>query len=153
MLKYFREAELTNGRWAMAAVAGILFTDVAGLGNWWEAGAKVDSSFDLKTLIAIEVVVMAILEAFRVKAYEETGEVRARARGEVGEGAGGRGGREGCVQRMGAVLPARAMRPLPLSSRPPPPPPPPSLPARPAWAPSCRSTRWACGRTRRASRS
>lgn len=26
-----------------------------GLGNWWEAGAKVESSFDLKTLIIIEV--------------------------------------------------------------------------------------------------
>jgi hypothetical protein len=28
VLKYYREAELTNGRWAMAAVAGILFTDL-----------------------------------------------------------------------------------------------------------------------------
>jgi hypothetical protein len=45
-----------------------------GLGNWWEAGAKVESSFDLKTLIAIEVVTFAILEGFRVKAYEKTGE-------------------------------------------------------------------------------
>jgi hypothetical protein len=74
VLKYYREAELTNGRWAMAAVAGILFTDLVGLGNWWEAGAKVESSFDLKTLIAIEVVTFAILEGFRVKAYEKTGE-------------------------------------------------------------------------------
>ena len=106
VLKYYREGELTNGRWAMAAVAGILFTDLVravqggrgsccncmrhnprahtrlpraaavvlrraaradvprccvrvclqvGLGNWWEAGAKVESSFDLKTLIIIEV--------------------------------------------------------------------------------------------------
>ena len=139
MLKYYREGELTNGRWAMAAVAGILFTDLVrppcclllglpllvalpflvalrcvgrgaaagagagaaahtrgalqssrrpalparlprwppakptprtltpplppplaapppqvGLGNWWEAGANVQSSFDLKTLIIIE---------------------------------------------------------------------------------------------------
>ena len=28
MLKYYREGELMNGRWAMAAVAGILFTDL-----------------------------------------------------------------------------------------------------------------------------
>ncbi len=41
----------------MAAVAGILFTDLVGLGNWWEAGANVQSSFDLKTLIIIEVCV------------------------------------------------------------------------------------------------
>ncbi|PRW45697.1 light-harvesting of photosystem I [Chlorella sorokiniana] len=74
VLKYYREGELTNGRWAMAAVAGILFTDLVGLGNWWEAGAKVESSFDLKTLIIIEVVTFAILEGFRVKAYEKTGE-------------------------------------------------------------------------------
>lgn len=45
-----------------------------GLGNWWEAGAKVESSFDLKTLIAIEVATFAVLEGFRVKAYEKTGE-------------------------------------------------------------------------------
>lgn len=42
-LKWFREAELTNGRWAMAAVAGILFTDLVGLTPFWEAGAKVRS--------------------------------------------------------------------------------------------------------------
>jgi hypothetical protein len=30
-----------NGRWAMAAVAGILFTELVGLPNWWEAGAQV----------------------------------------------------------------------------------------------------------------
>jgi len=74
VLKYYREGELTNGRWAMAAVVGILFTDLVGLGNWWEAGANVQSSFDLKTLIIVEVVTFAILEGFRAKAYEKTGE-------------------------------------------------------------------------------
>lgn len=43
-LKWFREAELTNGRWAMAAVVGILFTEAVGLPNWWEAGAQVRSA-------------------------------------------------------------------------------------------------------------
>lgn len=33
-LKWFREAELTNGRWAMAAVAGILFTDLVSSEAW-----------------------------------------------------------------------------------------------------------------------
>jgi hypothetical protein len=37
---HMQEAELTNARWAMAAVAGILFTDLLGKGNWWEAGAQ-----------------------------------------------------------------------------------------------------------------
>ena len=45
-----------------------------GLGPWWEAGAKVESSFDLKTLIIVEIVTFAILEGFRAKAYEKTGE-------------------------------------------------------------------------------
>jgi hypothetical protein len=40
-LAWFQEAELMNGRWAMAAVAGILFTELVGLPNWWEAGAQV----------------------------------------------------------------------------------------------------------------
>jgi len=39
-LPWVKEAELTNGRWAMAAVSGILFTDLLGLGNWWEAGVR-----------------------------------------------------------------------------------------------------------------
>lgn len=40
-LKWYREGELTNGRWAMAAVAGILFTDLVGLPKFWLAGAEV----------------------------------------------------------------------------------------------------------------
>jgi len=30
-----------NGRWAMAAVTGILFTDAVGLPKFWNAGAEV----------------------------------------------------------------------------------------------------------------
>lgn len=40
-LKWYAEAEKTNGRWAMAAVAGILFTDILGKPAWFEAGAEV----------------------------------------------------------------------------------------------------------------
>lgn len=40
-VKWYREGELYNGRWAMAAVAGILFTDALGLPKFWEAGAEV----------------------------------------------------------------------------------------------------------------
>lgn len=40
-LPYLREAELMNGRWAMAGVAGILATDLLGKGDWWTAGAQV----------------------------------------------------------------------------------------------------------------
>jgi len=34
-LPYLQEAELMNGRWAMYATAGILFTDAVGLPKWW----------------------------------------------------------------------------------------------------------------------
>jgi hypothetical protein len=61
-LKWYREGELYNGRWAMAAVAGILFTDLVGLPKFWLAGAE-QYPIDNKVLLAIEVVVMAILEA------------------------------------------------------------------------------------------
>lgn len=75
VLNYYREGELTNGRWAMAAVAGILFTELVGRGgNWWETGANVESSFDLKTLVIVEVALFAVLEAYRARAYEKTGE-------------------------------------------------------------------------------
>lgn len=40
-LPWYREAELTNARWAMMAVAGILFTDALGLTPFWKAGAEV----------------------------------------------------------------------------------------------------------------
>ena len=102
---------------------GILFTDLVGVGgNWWETGANVQSSFDLKTLVAVEVALFAVLESFRVKAYETTGEVRA-CRG------GGGGGGAAEVQRRtisaddrwsSAVGPRIAgCRPAPAPSHPP----------------------------------
>jgi hypothetical protein len=42
-LAWFAEAEKTNGRWAMAAVAGILFTDLVGLPKWWQVLDQVRS--------------------------------------------------------------------------------------------------------------
>ena len=36
-LAFFREAELQNGRWAMLGVAGMLFVELVGLGNWRDA--------------------------------------------------------------------------------------------------------------------
>ena len=73
VLPYYAEAELTNGRWAMAAVAGILFTDLVGAGDWWTAGAK-EYSLDTKTLLAVQIPTMAVLESMRVKGWEKTGQ-------------------------------------------------------------------------------
>jgi hypothetical protein len=71
-LRWFREAELTNGRWAMAAVAGILFTDLVGLPKWWEAGAQ-KYAIGNQALALIEVIVMGFLEAARYEGYKKTG--------------------------------------------------------------------------------
>ncbi|GFH18804.1 chlorophyll a-b binding protein, chloroplastic, partial [Haematococcus lacustris] len=68
----FREAELTNGRWAMAAVAGILFTDLVGLPKWYDAGAE-KYALSNQTLLVIELVVFAFLEAKRYEGYKKTG--------------------------------------------------------------------------------
>lgn len=72
-LKWFVEGELTNGRWAMAAVAGILFTDLVGLPKFWLAGAE-SYALDTKTLAIIEAVVFAFVEAKRYESFKKTGE-------------------------------------------------------------------------------
>jgi hypothetical protein len=58
-LPYLQEAELMNGRWAMHATAGILFTDAVGLPKFWEAGevSLNESGFDFKLLVAFQVLV------------------------------------------------------------------------------------------------
>ena len=72
-LPYLQEAELMNGRWAMAATAGILFTDAVGLPKWWEAGA-VDYGMDFQQLVGFQVVAMSILEAARTRGFMKSGE-------------------------------------------------------------------------------
>lgn len=45
LLPWFKEAELTNGRWAMTAVPGILAIEALGKADpWWNAGATVSQS-------------------------------------------------------------------------------------------------------------
>merc|ERR1711977_523445 len=71
-LARFQEAELIHCRWAMLGVTGALAVEILGFGNWYDAplaskqtyfGAEVP--FDLNTLIGIEFVVMAAVEARR----------------------------------------------------------------------------------------
>ncbi|EFN54677.1 hypothetical protein CHLNCDRAFT_24450 [Chlorella variabilis] len=71
-LKWYTEAEKTNGRWAMAAVAGILFTDVLGKPKWFEAGAQ-EYWMDNNALLAIEFLVLGFLELKRFQGWKETG--------------------------------------------------------------------------------
>ena len=63
-----------NGRWAMHATVGILFTDAVGLPKWWEAGEAALGDWNLQTLIAFQVVIMAFLEAARHRGFMTTGQ-------------------------------------------------------------------------------
>jgi len=72
LLPWYQEAELMNGRWAMMAVAGIVFTDLVGLGPWWTAGAG-EFAVPFNTLVAVEVVMMAALEYKRIEGFKKTG--------------------------------------------------------------------------------
>ena len=63
-----------NGRWAMHATAGILFTDAVGLPKWWEAGEAALGDWNLQTLVACQVVIMAFLEAARIRGFMTTGQ-------------------------------------------------------------------------------
>ena len=72
-LKWYREAELMNGRFAMIGALGILATEYAVPGKWYERGA---ASYDLPIgpLIAIQAVVMGFLETKRYIGFKKTGE-------------------------------------------------------------------------------
>merc|ERR1712072_241869 len=71
-LKWYVEAEKMNGRWAMAAVAGIMGQEALGQGKWFEAGAK-DYNFPLMPLTAIEFLIMGFIETKRYQGFKETG--------------------------------------------------------------------------------
>jgi len=57
----------------MAAVAGILFTDLVGLPKFWLAGAET-YALDFKTLAVVEVALFAFLESKRYEGFKKTGE-------------------------------------------------------------------------------
>eukprot|EP01024_Parvocaulis_polyphysoides_P074147 TRINITY_DN9566_c0_g1_i10.p2 TRINITY_DN9566_c0_g1~~TRINITY_DN9566_c0_g1_i10.p2 ORF type:complete len:164 (+),score=36.91 TRINITY_DN9566_c0_g1_i10:183-674(+) len=71
--KWYVEAEKTNGRWAMMAVAGIMGQELLGVTpKWFEAGAK-DYGIPFLPLLAIEAVIMGFLETKRYQGFKETG--------------------------------------------------------------------------------
>lgn len=72
-LKWYQEAELQNGRWAMMAVAGILGTSALGVTPvWYEAGSK---GYDIPALalLSIQFPVMGMLETKRLAGFQATG--------------------------------------------------------------------------------
>jgi len=68
VLSWFAESEVYHGRWAMAAIVGIL----ASPSDWWSAGAK-PTGIPLPTLLAVETAAMAFLEAKRYESWKKTG--------------------------------------------------------------------------------
>jgi len=72
-LKWYAEAEKTNGRWAMAAVAGILGAEALGVPTkWYEAGA---AEYDLPVIAQVPILflVLGFLETKRYIGFKETG--------------------------------------------------------------------------------
>lgn len=70
---WYVEAELTHGRWAMAGVAGILFTEIFGVGGgvkWYETGAK-DFGISPLSLLAIQLTTLGWLEITRLNKYNK----------------------------------------------------------------------------------
>jgi len=72
-LKWYAEAEKTNGRWAMMAVPGILFAEAVGREDkFWLAGTR-EYWAPFNALVAIEVVTFGFLELKRYQGFKQTG--------------------------------------------------------------------------------
>lgn len=62
----------------MMACAGIMFTELAGVGpKWFEAGAA-EYDIDFLPLLAVEALIMGFLETKRYQGFKDTGSVRTR---------------------------------------------------------------------------
>jgi len=73
-LAWYVEAEKTNARWAMMAVAGILFTEATGFApKWFNVGYEAAGDYPLPALLAVQAVVMGFIETKRLVGFKETG--------------------------------------------------------------------------------
>ncbi|GMH40218.1 hypothetical protein BSKO_08122 [Bryopsis sp. KO-2023] len=68
-IRWFREAELMNGRWAMVAVPGVLAANARGCSKFWEVYREVDPWMWLGPLV-----IVGIFEYYRYHGYKKTGE-------------------------------------------------------------------------------
>merc|ERR1711897_14492 len=74
-LKWYQEAELMNGRFAMIGALGIMGGEVLGAYKdvtWYEAGAK-GYDIPILPLVAVQAVVMGFLETKRYQGFKNTG--------------------------------------------------------------------------------
>lgn len=78
-LKWYVQAELVHARFAMAGVAGILFTDllrvtdISDLPVWYEAGATKFNFASTKTLIIVQFLLMGFAETKRYMDFKSPG--------------------------------------------------------------------------------
>ncbi|KAJ9567636.1 hypothetical protein OSB04_003602 [Centaurea solstitialis] len=78
-LKWYVQAELVHARFAMAGVAGILFTDllrVTGISNlpvWYEAGATKFDFASTRTLFIVQLLLMGFVETKRYMDFTNPG--------------------------------------------------------------------------------
>ena len=72
-LAWYQEAELAHGRWAMAAVVGVVAAEAVGAAPWWSAGAA-SYALPANALLAIQFAAMGVLELKRLRGFLETGE-------------------------------------------------------------------------------
>lgn len=78
-LKWYVQAELVHARFAMAGVAGILFTDllrVTGISNlpiWYEAGATKFKFASTTTLLIVQLLLMGFVETKRYMDFRNPG--------------------------------------------------------------------------------
>jgi len=75
-LRWYREAELQNGRWSMLAVAGILGQEIINPSVFfYDAPTKVTLPFNILGLVAVEFLAMHYVEIRRWRDFEKPGSV------------------------------------------------------------------------------
>ena len=74
-LAWYQEAELAHGRWAMAAVVGVVAAEAAGAAPWWSAGAA-SYALPANALLAIQFAAMGVLELETSSRFPRNGRVR-----------------------------------------------------------------------------
>merc|ERR1711966_282828 len=75
-LTWYREAELQNGRWAMAAVAGILAQEIINPDVFfYEAAAKADLPFPILGVVGAQFLMMHYVEIRRWRDWQKPGSV------------------------------------------------------------------------------
>ena len=73
-LAWYQEAELAHGRWAMAAVVGVVAAEAVGAAPWWSVGAAPSRALPVNALLAIQFSSMSVLELKRLRGFLATGE-------------------------------------------------------------------------------